>query len=78
MLIPIFTCPVCDNKYEPDVFDKNDCKTEMQLEQHLSGTCSNECWDAMFSSANDQEENPQNNELNKRLIYGAFDEEFYE
>ena len=39
------TCPNCDKVYEPDfTYEKAKCGTIFK-EQHLSGICSDRCWD---------------------------------
>ena len=37
-------CPQCNKTYVP-TFDDPSIGTEMDKEQHLSGLCSDQCWD---------------------------------
>lgn len=41
-------CPKCGKIYKPDFLDK-DQGTPEQREQHISGVCSQKCWDEMFA-----------------------------
>lgn len=42
-------CPGCKKLYVPDFLLLEECPQEDKVarEQHLSGTCSQECWDAV-------------------------------
>lgn len=40
-------CPNCNSKYEPKFETKEEAKDdgdEVAVEQHLTGLCSDECW----------------------------------
>lgn len=41
-------CPVCGGSYRPEYADKADApEGTIGREQHLSGVCSDECWDGL-------------------------------
>lgn len=44
-------CPNCEKEYEPIFETKEKAKEKgdkVAVEQHLTGTCSNDCWEDQF------------------------------
>lgn len=49
-------CIICDNDYSPKFTSKEEARqamlsgiaTTMDVEQHISGVCSEKCWDTMY------------------------------